>query len=378
MKGVAMVRSISVVTLLVSSLVFSPPNQSIGSDFPAFYIETVATGDVDVPLLAIDDAGRPWIGYWVHGDSFDGTMHFAVRDVGGWSVEIVPFPICAPVGMIIDGSGSPATAYSDGLVLRYLCKSEGVWVTESVGGFGPNASALAISDAHTPFAAFVWSYHYLGYITLSMRIGDDWDKQYQFENMEWFNPYSAAIDLAIDGDGKTHICVNPIYLQFYYIGSSMKTLPENIGNFAIAADSQGRPMISYTNSGMLRTAAKEPGGWGNWELSDVTVVDDCTKTDIVFDTNDLPHIACCHRPDGVSRIFYAFRTIPIDQWAVREIDGGRAASIAVDADGHVHLAYRKQVSNPPGWDIRYATTAISTPVKKKSWGALKGPRGTKP
>jgi len=378
MKGVVMIRRMLAAALLALSLVLFPPQQSFGSDPPVFHIETVVAGDGDTPLLTLDNAGRPWIGYWEQGGGYEGTMHFAVREAGGWTFETVPLPTRTPESIVVDASGSPAAGFSDGLLLQYLYKSGGVWATQSVGGFGPNASALAISGTNTPFAAFVWSYHYFGYVTLSQRIGDTWDVQCQYGEMGWFNPISAAIDLAIDGNGKTHICVNPIYLQFYYIGSSLETLPENFGNFAIAADSQGRPVISYTNKGMLKTATRDPGGLGTWELSDITVVDGCTKTDIALDANSLPHIACSHRPDGVPKIFYAYRTIPIDQWAIREIAGGRAASIAVDSDGHVHLAYKVQVDDPPGWDIIYATTDVSTPVGEKSWGAMKGLRESKP
>ena len=71
------------------------------------------------------------------------------------------------------------------------------------------------------------------------------------------------------------------------------------------------------------------------------------------------------------------RGVPFDQWAVREIGEGRAASIAIDSGGHVHLAYMKKVYDPLGWDILYATTAISTPVKKESWGVMKTLRPTK-
>ena len=79
-------------------------------------------------------------------------MHFAVREGTAWTFETVPFPIPPPrTNTIIDTTGTPATGYSDGLTLRYLYKSGGTWTTESIGGFGPNASALAANEAGRPF-----------------------------------------------------------------------------------------------------------------------------------------------------------------------------------------------------------------------------------
>ena len=370
-----MVRGLLCVLALSAFCIVSVLDNSLALDSPAFYIETVVATDGYFPFITVDDTDRPWIGYWIQGASFGGTMHFAVRDGDEWSFETVPFETRFPVGIIIDGSGSPATAYDNGTILKYLHKSDGVWTTESVGGFGPNASALAVAGTDTVYAAYVWSYHYLGYISLSKRMGADWVLEYQTDNMGWFNPYSANIDLAIDGNGDTHICVNPIGGQYYYIGPSSDALPEYLNTFSIAVDSRCRPTISYTHDGLLRTATKDVGGWGSWDLSEVAGVEGCTKTDLVIDADDVPHIVYSHRPGGVPSVWHAVRGVPFDQWTVWEIDEGRAASVAVDSEGHLHVAYMKSVHDPPGWDILYATTSISTPVEKGSWGVIKTLRG---
>ncbi len=365
-----MVRSFLYVLLLFTSCLFFTAHRVLGSDPPSFYIETVVAGNGGAPFIAVDDAGRPWIGYWVQGNGFEGTMHFAVRDAGAWSFETVPFPTQPPVDIIIDWAGSPASAYSDGLVLKYLYKFEGAWTTETIGGFGPNASALAADNAGIPLAAYVWSYHYLGYITVSRKIGGKWVCQSQCESMYWFNPYDAGVDLTIDRAGYMHMCVNPIFLEFYYgDGTGLETIDYSPSDFAITADSESRPMISYTSGGKLRLALKDISGWSSVIIADA---DDCSKTDLVVDAYDIPHIIYCHRPAGVKKVFHAFRTIPFDTWMIHEIDDGQAASIAVDNKGYLHIAYIRQVSSPQGYDLKYATDAISTPVKTESWGAIKG------
>lgn len=367
-----MVRSFSFIVLFFILFVFFTTHHIYGLEAQDFIIETVVAVDGGVPSIVIDGAGRPWIGYWTGEGSADGSIHFAVREGTAWTFETVPFPLPRPVtNTIIDTTGTPAAGYSDGLTLRYLYKSGGTWITESVGGFGPNASALAADDAGRPFSAYVWSYHYIGYVSVARRYNEGWVKLRQFESSNWFNPPSADIDLVIDANGGTHMCVNPIWSEFYYQGPStngLETVPYNLGNFSIAVDSHSQPTISYTSDGKLSITSKSLAGWATAIVADVS---DCESTDLAISDDDVPHIAYCHEHGGVTKVFYAVRRYSGGSWEIHEVDEGVAASIAVDSWGRAHLAYITRVHDPAGWDLRYTTKSISTGVEKASWSAVK-------
>lgn len=367
-----MVRSFSFLVLLFIPLFFFTTHHTFGSEAQEFTIETVVAGDGGIPSIVIDGAGRPWIGYWKDEGTSDGSMHFAVREGTAWTFETVPFPIPQPrTNTIIETTGSPATGYSDGLTLRYLHKSDGVWTTESIGGFGPNASALAADDAGRPFAAYVWSYHYIGYVSLARRYDEGWVKLHQFESSYWFNPPWAGVDFVIDASGVPHICYNPIWSEFYYEGPStmgLETLPYNLGNFSIAVDSHDQPTISYTSDGKLSITSKSLAGWAT---AIVTDVNDCGGTDLAISADDVPHIAYCQEHGGVTKVFYAVRKHSNGPWETHEVDEGVAASIAVDSWGRAHLAYITRVYDPTGWDLKYTTKSISTAVEKMNWSTIK-------
>jgi hypothetical protein len=335
-----------------------------------FYIETAVAVTGAAPSIAIDGLGRPWIGYWTRETTSEGTLRLGVRTAGEWSFETVPIQTQVPTDIIIDTFGSPAAGYSDGLTFRYLYKSGGIWTSESIGGFGPNASVLVADQSGLPFAAYVWSFHYIGYISISYRDITGWVQMCQHEGYDWFNPPWARIDMFVDRNRLVHICVNPIWDQYYYIrGCMMETLPSNLGsNFSIAASSIGWPMISYTSGGKLWIITKSAD---DWITSFVAEVDACGNTEIAFDIHDKPHIAYCDETGGVNRIMYAVTESPFDPWEIHEIDEGRAVSMALDSSGYPHIAYITRVHNPPGWDLKYASTSPSTPVRMKSWSGVK-------
>ena len=368
-----MVRSVLLVVLFSTPFVLFTAHHAAGSETLTFVIETVVSRDGTSPSLSIDGAGRPWIGYWVLEGIFDGSMHFAVHELGAWNFETVPFLILPPTNTIVDATGSPAVGYNGtSSTLEYLHKSGGVWVTESIGGFEPHASALTVNNTGTPFAAFVWSYASQGYISVSVRAGSQWVQIIQYPSN--FNPPSSAIDIATDGNGDPHICVNPVGTLFYYTHQSdtgwgdMEELPYNLSGFSLAISSQSQPMISYTGDGKLRLASKESGAWTTSIVGDAN---DCVGTDLVIDTNDVPHIVYCHRLGDVTKLLYAVRNEPNGSWAIHEVDEGSGGSIAVDPGSNPHIAYLTRVDNPSGWDLKYATVETQTPVRSKSWGEVK-------
>jgi len=329
-----------------------------------FFIELAVPLNGGPPSIALDATGRPWIGY-----SDAGTMHFGVRDEGGWSFETVPFPVDPKTGIVIDAQGSPAVAHwGEFGTLNYVFKDEGQWVSETTNtGFFPEGSALTVGPAGQPYTMCIWSYHNLGYVTLMHKLGSAWNLIIQYQSPYWFNPGTAAVDLDVDGSGEAHAVVNPTGDSLYYHGpGSAPTFP-NMKYFAIAVDSQNEPLVAYITGDEVQVMTRESG---LWETFTVDTLDDCGRLDVVFDGDDVPHIVYCDRSSGPGNIVYAVRGSYGGPWQVQEIDAGSAVSISVDADRHLHVAYMAEVG-PSEFGVKYATTDVPTPTETTTWGSLK-------
>jgi hypothetical protein len=353
--------------LLLCSL-FPPPAYSL-----SFIPETVdADGDAgEYRSIAVGSDGRVWIAYSKIQSDNSISTHIAVRKTGDWQFETVTIATPPTTDIIVTPAGYPAIGFSNGSTLHYTSKTNGTWTDESIGGFGPWSSALTVSSGGAPFAAYVWSYHYYGYISISARVGN-WVLMIQYEDTQWFNPYTTAVDIATDEYDRVHVCVNPYASQFYYfhqtdIGwTNFEEVPYPLNGFSLAVDSQNRPWISYKADGKLRLATKEVGGWTSFVIDDT----DYSWTDLVIDANDIPHIAYCRDENGPTA-FYATRSPLSGTWEIYEVDKGYSAKIALDSRGEPHLVYRTRLSNPTRWILKYATTDSNTPLEVKSWGELK-------
>jgi len=273
--------------------------------------------------------------------------------------------------IILDPAGYPAFGIMESSAMYYAFKQGGNWTTETVGGFGPWA-ALASNDAGILFAAYVWSYHYYGYVSVSSR-DDVWTLLRQYEDTHWFNPPTGDVDIAIDSHGRPHICVNPAYDDFYYFyqtetgWSGWDAVPYYLAGMSLAIDSQDRPMIAYKADGGTRLAVKGEGGWTTTEIDGAG----CGGLDLEIDANDVPHVVYCRTTGGVPTGYYAVRSGPGGAWVIEEIEEGYAGTLALDHDGQPHIAYSRPVHHTGGWNLKYATTLRPVPVESKSWGAMK-------
>lgn len=370
-----MVRYVSFVTFLAGISMVSEVLPARGSDAITFITETVdADGDVgDYRSTAVGNEGTVWIVYTKDQPGGAVSVRVAVDDASGWQLETVPISSSPTTDVILDAAAYPAFGYSDGLTLRYAFKSGGTWHNESIGGFGPWVSALTTSAAAMPFAAYVWSYHNTGYISVSARDAG-WISLIQYENPAWFDPTSVGVDIAVDGAGNPHVCAKPTGSVFYYffrsdtIWTELEEVPYYLTDISLAVDSQNRSIISYKGGRELRLAIRETGGW---TTSVVSNADGCGGTDLTIDADDVPHIAYCHVDGGAAKVFYAVRSGPGGSWVTQEVGDGYGASMALDADGRPHIAYRSRVHFPAGWNLEYATTSKPIPVKIKSWGEVK-------
>lgn len=363
-----MVRFISCACVLSFFLLLSAVQPARVEEPPTFYYEIVEPGGSEYPSIDVDIDGTPWIGDWHRaGSQFVGTMHFARREPSGWQIESLPYLIKRPTNIVLDEPGCPGVAYTGAnCVMEYTHKSGGVWALDTLDGNCPYPGNVISDNAGDVVVAYIWSYHYLGYINIH-------DKHYfglpcpvQFCSAYWFNYQGARMDLAMDATGEAHLVAHPGWDEYYYTHrtydtwASLEELDFLDGEFAVAGDLLGRAMILHTVAGELRLATKASGTWN------ITAITDGSANDVVVDINGAIH-ATFFRDHGDSvTLHYASSNSAAGPWTFQEIDSGVAASLATDQDGNPHIAYICDAGN-----LKYATTAILTPTQKMSWGKLR-------
>ncbi|HSJ58473.1 MAG TPA: hypothetical protein VLC95_14925, partial [Anaerolineae bacterium] len=83
-------------------------------DGSAWQLETVATGDVAAPALALDAAGEPRVAF-EHDFWALGGLRYGWREGGAWHVDTVPDParVGRSISLALDPAGRPHLAYLD-------------------------------------------------------------------------------------------------------------------------------------------------------------------------------------------------------------------------------------------------------------------------
>jgi hypothetical protein len=218
----------------------------------------------------------------------------------------------------------------------------------------------------------VWSFHYYGFVDIVEREPGGWVVVRQYSDTAWFNPPSAGVDIAVDGNRDAHIVANPKWDLFYYACSlssaSLEEIPYRLDDYSIAANSESVPMISYVINDELKLAVRESSAWSTSTVGEAI---GCGKTDLVIDSDDVPHVVFCRRIDSTTKVVYAVRPVPAGPWEFHVVGEGTYPSLAVELDGRLHVCYRWPVISPADWTLRYATTATDVPVRETSWGELK-------
>jgi hypothetical protein len=178
--------------------------------------------------------------------------------------------------------------------------------------------------------------------------------------------------LALDPNGRPHIAYYdatdvPLhwYLKYaYYDGNKWRVMvadPEKYagGDCDLAVDAGGHPHISYCQGFKdpdrrdLKYAYHDGSKWH------ITRVDESgsagAHTSIALDAQGRPHIAYKDTPDSVpSKLKYAY--FDGSRWRTMAVDEGHGVgydtSIAVDSKGHIHISYRE--GSPGALDLKYA------------------------
>lgn len=142
---------------------------------------------------------------------------------------------------------------------------------------------------------------------------------------------------------------------------------QDIGNHpSLALDSRGLAHIAYyTSAGGLRrnlTYARE--AHGPWSATDIDTRGSALWPAIALDQNDAAHISYFFTEDPTSNdtadLMYA--TNKSGSWVTETVDSagrvGQESSIAIDSQGHVHIAYRETTTDNDR--VKYATNKGGT------------------
>ena len=275
--------------------------------------------------LALDHGGQTHISYWrdIYGQT--SGLFYASWAGSTWTLQNVDddLDVGRDNSLAFDSQGKPHISYFDdwdGEVL-YASLNGGVWTTEVVFGDGlamdkNNSTSLVFGSADMPMIA--------------ISLGSD-----PSETLTW---------LAYKSGGYWHHDQN-----YDIVGSSGARWP------AIAADSSGKPHISYLdyNTGQLHYANLTSWGPDTWNNTTIDAGAQVGQgVSFAMDRFGRPHIAYMDLTHGTMK--YATLYFGTWQTSLVNVAGMRPAhghALAVDSSGVPHIAY----SDTSSKKIMYAT-----------------------
>jgi hypothetical protein len=289
--------------------------------------------------------------------------HVAVDSVGdiGWATSIA-----------VDAEGGLHVSYG-GAELRYAYLRPGYsWTTSTVAAVRASATSIALDDA--------------GGIHIVYIDGYDWLLRYAYRPAAgaWTTSDIAALDdyqqarptLVLDTTGGAHVVfADPTPRDLYYAylpaGGAWTTSLIDVGTDAdwpsLAIDeADGLHVTYYDETAHALGHAYRPAA-SSWTFETIDAAQAGRASDLTIDSEGVLHVAYL---DDADRMKYARR--PVDgAWAPSSVDTSHAftrdTSIAVGADGAVHIAFTEQGES----NLRYAHLAPGA----ATWttGRIRGP-----
>jgi hypothetical protein len=316
------------------------------------------------PSLALDSQGRPHISHRRDNGDPDGTdvIRYVYKEDGCWYVEEIDTIEWGtdPTSLALDGNDYPRIAYTSCTFLggkpRYAYMDATGWHTETVVVMGEigryRDPSLALDGSDKPYIAYYYETPDHLDIALAERTASGWVT-------ETVSVLGRRPSLALDETDTPHISYWRLYaqaLRYATVGSSgwfSETVDGGGGvlagmNNSIALDGSGYPHISYILEEDLMYAYKDASGW-HTELveEDLHVHWEHYTNSLVVDKNGYPHISYHRFKDSSekeSQLKYAYKDA--SGWHITVLDTndiglkiGQQSSIALDENGHVHIAY---------------------------------------
>ena len=321
------------------------------------------------PSLAIDSQGIPHVLYidrtqsrFIHARK-TGPNHWISESGPSADERMEP-------GLIILPGDVPAFT-SGGL---FYVKTDQGWQLEDMRtyGFWCSAVALAPDGAVEGIAQGSWgSGSYIGWVDGSVRRNGVWGGETSLATAVFY-PSGPSESIVVDANGNPHVSFTsnggePLQYGFRQYGAwSLVDLPAGLWS-SIALDSQGSPRISFSdfpNQDLVMATRTQ----GNWITTYLDVPDEtCSYTSQVI-LNDVSYVTYYEPTRGDLRVstFAPNKFLPPADIDV-EGDVGAWPSLAVDANGRLHVAYY-DVTNG---DLKYAIGEYTLPTRSATLGQIK-------
>jgi hypothetical protein len=322
--------------------------------------------------IAVDDAGVPHIAHGAHRSEI---MRYAVRLASGWLVEVVgTYPSGLAASIAIDPDDNPCLAYLSSGSLIFARLSGGTWARETVGPMQfDKKTALCIASDGTPHVAYCnsgdpWS------VKHASKVGGTW----QISTVDSTRASGNGIAMALDDADIPHVThwgapyggAGPFERRYSTRagGSWQNHVIDNSGencnviHNGIAVDAAGDNHIVYMSNDCygLSEVKYAVGDDASWNVTIVDGVDSSAGCSLVLDGSGSPHIVYGTRFVGVagdSELRYAHRDAA-GQWVVEVVDTdgdvGEFNSLAIDAQGYLHIAYFRGNGIDQWGELRYA------------------------
>jgi len=333
--------------------------------------------------IAIDSAGKRYISYF---DATNGDLRIAVKDGAAWSHEIVDssdeagrYTSIAVVGDVVhvsynvQAAGASTTDY----YLKHAQSTPGPWMTEVVDGSSAGTyTSIDVDDAD----ALHISYHawflddsppepeYTAYLKHASGRFGNWSRETIESGGE--GDIGKFTSIAAAGSGLTlqlHISYLGRDKQLRYADYGLrfsnptpnwqKGLVDEIaviGKYtSIDVDANDKVHISYVDDTKhkLKYATNALGSWGAPAvIDDINALIGATSIGVFTDGT----VNMSYFSDG-EQLKFASNDPPL--WTIETADSsttvGRYSALALDKDGHAHIAYWDEDNG----DLRYATNA---------------------
>ncbi|HET7250945.1 MAG TPA: hypothetical protein VFI79_13930 [Gemmatimonadales bacterium] len=339
------------------------------------------------PSLRLAANGVPHVSYYDHGNK---RLKYGRRIAGAWFIDNVD--TCSAVATLaLDNQDAPHVAYlyrTNSLHHAYKTGPT-TWATEQVDSNTTSAGiafpCIAADNAGDPAVAYKdLTQNDLKY---AHRSGAGW----VVETVDTAGNVGSYPSLAFDGRGNPHIAyglnagpVGKLRYAHKYNGNWITATVDSmngalVGRYpSIAIDPMGNPHIAYEGTPLaydattasLLYATLAGGDWSSELVEDVLAG---TGSDIfpslAFASDGKPHIAYY---SNVLQHTYKDALGWHDEVVSTETYSGFVPSIAIDADGMVHIAHSLYDNSDPDhlkYHFRYSSSAVelSSPAPGASW-----------
>jgi hypothetical protein len=327
--------------------------------------------------LALDQSGQPHISYWRNNYPQTGGLIYASWGGSAWTLQIVEEDTDAGRNnaLAFDSQNKPHISYLDDWdgAARFASWSGTAWTTEDAFGSGSlamdrnNPTSLVFGSGDMPMIAIslgesepketlVW---------LLYKSGGVWHHDQNYDIVGSGGARWPAI--AADSSGKPHISYLDYHTGQLHYASLTTWGPDTWSNAIIDAGAQvgqgaslamdrfGKPHISFHDSTYaeinLKYAHKSSGGWQVSVVDKLPIGITGLYNSIAIDSGGKPHISYYNYYNG--GLWYAsWNGSSWDKMPVDNIDSaGFYSSLALDSLNHPHICYADEIN----YYVKYAT-----------------------